>query len=61
MLFKDGSALVVGTFVAVSNTKGDGNPALFGCVRSSLFTAVPLPSVPIIVALVPLFFSFHEL
>ena len=27
MSFKDGSAPVVGTFVAVSNSKGDGNPA----------------------------------
>ena len=27
LLKKDGSALIVGTFVAVSNSKGDGNPA----------------------------------
>ena len=27
MLVKDGSALIVGTLVAASNSKGDGNPA----------------------------------
>ena len=27
MSFQDGSALIVGTFVAVSNSEGDGNPA----------------------------------
>ena len=60
MSFKDGSAFIVGTFVAVSNSKRDGNSALFGCVGSSLFTAVPLTSVPTIVTIVPLFLSFHE-
>ena len=61
-VFKDGSALIVGTFVAVSNFKGDGNPApvrLHGFIIS-LFTAVPLTSVPTIATLVPLFLSFHE-
>ena len=33
---------------------------LFGCVGSSLFTAVPLTSVPTIVSIAPLFLSFHE-
>ena len=34
--------------------------SLFGCIGSSLFTAVPLTSVPTIVLIAPLFLSFHE-
>ena len=58
MPFNDDSGLIVGTFLAVSNSKGDGNPAP---VRLRGFIIIyPLTSVPTIVALVPLFLSFHE-
>ena len=60
MSFKDGSALIAETFVAVSNSKPTATRPLFGCVGSSLFTAVPLTSVPTTVTIVPLFLSFHE-
>ena len=60
MSFGVGSALIVGTFLALSNSKGDGNPAPVRLRRFIIITAVPLTSVPTIVTIVALFLSFHE-
>ena len=61
MYFDVGSALIVGTCVAVSNSKGDGNQAPVRLRRFIIiYRGVPLTSVPTIFTIVPLFLSFHE-